>query len=48
LLFDRLAKSRDKKGLLILACKGQEVSTPEEALKDPFVLEFLGLPESEQ
>jgi predicted nuclease of restriction endonuclease-like (RecB) superfamily len=46
LLFDRLAKSRDKKGLLRLAKKGQEIQTPEDAIKDPVVLEFLNIPES--
>jgi predicted nuclease of restriction endonuclease-like (RecB) superfamily len=46
LLFERLAKSRDKKGLLRLAAKGQQIQTPEDAIKDPFVLEFVGLPES--
>src|SRR5690242_13458018 len=46
LLYDRLAKSKDKKGLLRLACKGQEIQRPEDALKEPLVLEFLGLPES--
>src|SRR3990167_7947686 len=46
LLYDRLAKSKDKKGLLRLACKGQEINKPEDAIKEPLVLEFLGLPES--
>ncbi len=46
LLFDRLAKSRDKAGLLRLARRGQEVSRPIDALRDPMVIEFLGLPES--
>lgn len=46
LLFERLAKSRDKAGLLRLATHGQEVATPEDVLKDPLVLEFVGLPES--
>lgn len=46
LLFERLARSRDRAGVLALATKGQEVQTPEEAIKDPYVLEFLGLPES--
>ena len=46
LLFDRLAKSRDKKGLMRLAVHGQEVAQPIDALKDPVVLEFLDLPES--
>ena len=48
LLFDRLAKSRDKEGLLKLAQEGQEISNPEDAIKEPLVLEFLGLPESHQ
>lgn len=46
LLFDRLAKSRDKKGLMRLAVHGQEVAQPIDVLKDPVVLEFLDLPES--
>ena len=46
LLFDRLAKSRDKQGLLRLAARGHEVSQPIDVLKDPMVLEFLNLPES--
>ncbi len=46
LLFDRLAKSKDKKGLMRLAVHGQEVSQPIDVLKDPLILEFLGLPES--
>ena len=46
LLFDRLAKSRDKKGLMRLASHGQEVMLPIDMLKDPVVLEFLDLPES--
>jgi predicted nuclease of restriction endonuclease-like (RecB) superfamily len=46
LLFDRLAKSRDKKGLMRLALEGQEVARPIDVLKDPVVLEFLDLPES--
>lgn len=45
-LFDRLAKSRDKKGLMRLAVHGQEVAQPIDVLKDPVVLEFLDLPES--
>jgi predicted nuclease of restriction endonuclease-like (RecB) superfamily len=46
LLYDRLAKSKDKKGLMRLAMHGQEVAQPLDALKDPMVIEFLGLPES--
>lgn len=45
LLFDRLAKSRDKSGVLALASQGLEPTQPAELIKDPYVLEFLGLPE---
>jgi predicted nuclease of restriction endonuclease-like (RecB) superfamily len=45
LLFERLAKSRDKEKVLALARRGQHVAAPEDVLKDPFVLEFLGLDE---
>ena len=44
-LFDRLLKSKDKYKLLALACQGQEVNTPEDAIKEPVILEFLGAPE---
>jgi predicted nuclease of restriction endonuclease-like (RecB) superfamily len=46
LLFERLALSTDKKGLMRLAAKGHEVQKPEDIFKDPVVMEFLGLPES--
>lgn len=46
LLFERLAKSKDKQGLLELATKGQAIATPLDVFKDPVVIEFLGLPES--
>jgi len=44
-LYERLALSRDKKGILQLARKGQIVSQPKDVLKEPLVLEFLGLSE---
>jgi predicted nuclease of restriction endonuclease-like (RecB) superfamily len=46
LLFERLAKSRDKEGVMRLATRGQEVARPSDVFKDPLVMEFLGLPES--
>ena len=46
LLYDRLAKSKDKKGLMRLATHGQEAVQPIDALKDPVIMEFLGLPQS--
>ena len=46
LLYERLALSKDKKGLLRLAKKGQEIQRPVDVFKDPLVMEFLGLPAS--
>ncbi len=43
LLFERLALSKDKKGLMQLAQKGQELQTYEDMIKDPYILEFTGL-----
>ena len=48
LLFQRLAKSRDKEGLLRLANQGLRPQQPTDIFKDPVVIEFLGLPESEK
>ena len=45
LLFERLAKSRDKQGVLALASEGLEPTQPADLIKDPYVLEFLDLPE---
>lgn len=45
LLFERLAKSRDKDKVLALARRGQQVEVPADVMKDPFVLEFLHLDE---
>ncbi len=45
-LFQRIALSKDKKGVLELAKKGHVIETNKDIIKDPYVLEFLGLPES--
>lgn len=45
-LFERLALSKDKKGVLQLAEKGHIVSEPTEAIKDPYILDFLKIPQS--
>ncbi|MCG3206186.1 MAG: putative nuclease YhcG [Elusimicrobia bacterium] len=37
--------SRDKKGMVLLARKGHEPQKPVDLIKDPYVLEFTGLPE---
>lgn len=44
-LFERLALSRDKEGVRKMARIGQVVTQPKDLLKDPYVLEFLGLDE---
>jgi predicted nuclease of restriction endonuclease-like (RecB) superfamily len=44
-LFERLAKSLDKEGLMQLATQGQIIQQPTDVFKDPVVIEFLGLPE---
>ncbi|MFZ2226016.1 MAG: PDDEXK nuclease domain-containing protein [Candidatus Moraniibacteriota bacterium] len=45
-LYERLALSRDKKGIRALAEKGQIIEKTEDLFKEPYVLEFLGLDES--
>lgn len=45
LLFERLALSKDKGKVLQLAREGQVVERAEDALKDPYILEFLDLRE---
>ncbi len=40
LLFERLALSRDKAGVLALAQKGHEISRPSDLIKNTVVLEF--------
>lgn len=42
-LYERLAVSRDKAGVKRLSEKGQIITKPEDVLKEPYVLEFLGL-----
>lgn len=44
-LYERLALSTDKGRIYRLALEGQKVETPKDAVKDPYVLEFLGLKE---
>ena len=44
-LYERLALSRDKEGVRKLAEEGQVIQEPIDVVKDPYVLEFLGLKE---
>jgi predicted nuclease of restriction endonuclease-like (RecB) superfamily len=45
LLFERLARSRDQEGVLALAEHGADPYRPADLVRDPYVLEFTGLPE---
>ncbi len=44
-LYERIALSTDKDKVYRLALEGQKVETAKDAVKDPYVLEFLGLQE---
>ena len=47
-LFERLLLSKgdvNKEKVLALAAKGNEIAQPEDIIRDPYVFEFLGLPE---
>lgn len=44
-LFQRIALSRDKDTVLELSRNGQEITTAQDIVRDPFVLEFVGLPQ---
>ena len=46
LLYERLALSKDKRGVMKLATKGQIIQKPADVFKEPVMIEFLGLPES--
>lgn len=47
-LYERLALSRDKKAVRKLADQGQIITQPVDILKEPYVLEFLGLDEKSE
>ncbi|MBK9637677.1 MAG: DUF1016 family protein [Bacteroidetes bacterium] len=45
-LYERLALSRNKKEVLRLPTKSKQSSAPSELIKDPYVLDFLRIPQS--
>lgn len=47
-LFMRLAQSKDKEGVLLLAHVGQQIQTAEDVVKDTYTLEFLGIEDKKQ
>jgi len=44
-LFLRIAAGKDREGILALAREGQSVTQPQEIVRDPYVFEFLKIPE---
>jgi predicted nuclease of restriction endonuclease-like (RecB) superfamily len=44
-LYTRLSLSRDKSKIIELSEKGLIIEKPKDAIKDPYILEFIGLPE---
>lgn len=44
-LYERLSLSKDKEKVKLLSHQGQVIENPSDIVKDPYVLEFLGLPE---
>ncbi len=46
-LFHRLALSKNKEEILKLSSQGQEISKPKDILRDPYVFEFLKIPEEQ-
>lgn len=47
MLFERTGLSRDREAVLALAERGRLIESPTAIVRDPYVLEFLGLPERE-
>lgn len=47
-LYERLALSRDKESIIKLSYEGQIIEKPQDIIKDPYILEFVGLPELPQ
>lgn len=47
-LFQRLSLSTDKEGVLALANEGHQVMQPADIIRDPYILEFTGLPQQKR
>lgn len=45
-LYERLALSKDKEGVKELSAQGQTITTATDIIKDPYILEFIGLPDN--
>lgn len=46
MLFERIALSKDKKEVLALSRKGQIIKNEKDIIKEPYILEFLGISEN--
>ncbi|MCK5490926.1 MAG: DUF1016 family protein [Candidatus Pacebacteria bacterium] len=46
MLFERIALSKEKGEILEISKKGQIIETAKDIIKEPYVLEFLGIPEN--
>lgn len=46
-LFQRLALNKNKEDILRLSAQGQEIAKPGDILRDPYVFEFLKIPEGQ-
>ncbi|MFA5948078.1 MAG: PDDEXK nuclease domain-containing protein [Candidatus Gracilibacteria bacterium] len=46
MLFERIALSKDKKEVIALSKKGQVIRNEKDIIKEPYILEFLGIPEN--
>ncbi len=47
-LFERLALSKNKRSIIELSQKGQLAKNPKDIIKDPYIFEFLQIPEKNQ
>ncbi|PIU42303.1 MAG: DUF1016 domain-containing protein [Candidatus Omnitrophica bacterium CG07_land_8_20_14_0_80_42_15] len=47
LLFARLLKSKNKDGVMALSREGNVIRRPDDIIKNPYILDFLGLPDFE-
>jgi predicted nuclease of restriction endonuclease-like (RecB) superfamily len=45
MLFERIALSKNKKEVIALSKRGQVIKTEKDIIKEPYILEFLGIPE---
>ena len=45
MLFHRLALSKDKDSILQMSAQGVEIQSAKDIIKDPYIFEFLGIPE---